>query len=96
MRDTKGYSVKKSAYAFVPVSEGNVLAPVWLQPDPADRPKERKVHCHEKQRRWRLGSNPVISELGHLLAKKKVNLEFKYDIGEIENDARGLNTNATF
>ena len=43
MRDTKGYSVKKSAYAFVPVSEGNVLAPVWLQPDPADRKRERFI-----------------------------------------------------
>ena len=43
MRDTKGYSVKKSAYAFVPVSEGNVLAPVWLQPDPTDRKKERSI-----------------------------------------------------
>ena len=43
MRDTKGYSVKKSGYAFVPVSEGNVLAPVWLQPDPADRKRERFI-----------------------------------------------------
>ena len=49
------------------VSEGNTQLI-------ADRTKEAKakVHCHgEKQRRWRLGSNPVISELGHLLAKKK-------------------------
>ena len=70
MRDTKGYSVNKSAYAFVPVSEGNVLAPVWLQPDPTDRKRERYI-AMKKQQRWRLGSNPVISELGHLLAKKK-------------------------
>ena len=43
MTDTKSYSTSKSAYAFVPVSEGNVLAPVWLQPDPADRKKERFI-----------------------------------------------------
>ena len=27
----------------VPVSEGNVLAPVWLQPDPTDRKRERFI-----------------------------------------------------
>ena len=96
MRDTKGYSVKKSAYAFVPVSEGNVLAPVWLQPDPTDRSKERKVHCHEKQRRWRFGIKPRHKRARPPPGQKKVNLEFKYDIGKIEHDARGLNTNTTF
>ena len=43
MSDTKGCSTSKTAYAFVPVPEGNVLAPVGLQPDPADRKKERSI-----------------------------------------------------
>ena len=43
MQDSKSYNVGKSAYAFVPVSEGNVLAPVWLQPDPTDQRQQRFI-----------------------------------------------------
>ena len=72
MQDSKSYNVGKSAYAFVPVSEGNVLAPVWLQPDPTDQAKAAEIHCHEKQRHRRLGPEP------HMMADTRVLLSHKH------------------